>query len=92
MGGARPCVVSAALAGTLVGMSFGQQSGPPASTKQVAYLLSLLNADGFDFATALKNEHAVGVAADQGQVVADQHQAQAALAAQAIEQGQHFAG
>ena len=32
-------------------MSFGQQSGPPASQKQVAYLLSLLNADGFDFAT-----------------------------------------
>ena len=33
-------------------MSFGQQSGPPASAKQTAYLLSLLNADGFDFATA----------------------------------------
>ena len=32
-------------------MAFGQQSGPPASTKQVAYLLSLLNADGYDFAT-----------------------------------------
>ncbi len=33
-------------------MSFGQQSGPPASAKQVALILSLLNADGFDFATA----------------------------------------
>ena len=33
-------------------MSFGQQSGPPASAKQVAHLLELLNADGFDFATA----------------------------------------
>ena len=32
-------------------MAFGQQSGPPASTKQIAYLLSLLNADGYDFAT-----------------------------------------
>src|SRR5829696_5611553 len=32
-------------------MSFGQQSGPPASQKQVAYLLSLLNAAGYDFAT-----------------------------------------
>jgi len=33
-------------------MSFGQQSGPPASQKQTAYLLSLLEADGYDFATA----------------------------------------
>lgn len=33
-------------------MSFGQQSGPPASPKQIAHLLSLLNNDGFDFATA----------------------------------------
>ena len=32
-------------------MSFGQQSGPPASTKQVAYLLSLLEAEGYDFVT-----------------------------------------
>jgi hypothetical protein len=32
-------------------MSFGQQSGPPASTKQVAYLLSLLEAEGYDFTT-----------------------------------------
>ena len=32
-------------------MSFGQQSGPPASTKQVAYLLSLMEAEGYDFAT-----------------------------------------
>src|SRR4051795_7150974 len=32
-------------------MAFGQQSGPPASPKQVAYLLSLLQADGYDFAT-----------------------------------------
>jgi hypothetical protein len=32
-------------------MSFGQQSGPPASQKQVAYLLSLLVAEGYDFAT-----------------------------------------
>jgi hypothetical protein len=33
-------------------MSFGQQSGPPASQKQTAYLLSLLQAEGYDFATA----------------------------------------
>ncbi|CAB4685124.1 MAG: hypothetical protein F2659_02220 [Actinobacteria bacterium] len=33
-------------------MSFGQTSGPPASAKQIALLLSLLNNDGFDFATA----------------------------------------
>ncbi len=33
-------------------MSFGQQSGPPASPKQIALLQSLLNNDGFDFATA----------------------------------------
>ena len=33
-------------------MSFGQQSGPPASQKQTAYLLSLLEAEGYDFATA----------------------------------------
>ena len=32
-------------------MSFGQQSGPPASAKQIAYLLSLLEAEGYDFAT-----------------------------------------
>ena len=32
-------------------MSFGQQSGPPASAKQLAYLLSLLEAEGYDFAT-----------------------------------------
>jgi hypothetical protein len=32
-------------------MAFGQQAGPPATAKQVAYLLSLLNADGYDFAT-----------------------------------------
>src|SRR6476661_8370708 len=32
-------------------MSFGQQSGPPASSKQVAYLLSLLEAEGYDFST-----------------------------------------
>ncbi len=32
-------------------MSFGQQSGPPASQKQVAYLLSLMEATGYDFAT-----------------------------------------
>ncbi len=29
-------------------MSFGQQSGPPASAKQVAYLKSLLQKAGFD--------------------------------------------
>lgn len=29
-------------------MSFGQQSGPPASQKQVAYLKSLLQKAGFD--------------------------------------------
>jgi hypothetical protein len=29
-------------------MSFGQQSGPPASAKQVAYLLSLLKKEGFE--------------------------------------------
>jgi hypothetical protein len=29
-------------------MSFGQSSGPPASTKQVAYALSLLKAAGYD--------------------------------------------
>jgi len=33
-------------------MSFGPQSGPPASQKQIAYLLSLLEAEGYDFATA----------------------------------------
>ncbi len=33
-------------------MSFAQQSGPPASPKQIAHLLDLLNNDGFDFATA----------------------------------------
>lgn len=33
-------------------MSFGQQSGPPASAKQIALILELLNNDGFDFATA----------------------------------------
>ena len=33
-------------------MSFGQQSGPPASQKQLDYLLSLLEAEGYDFATA----------------------------------------
>ena len=33
-------------------MTFGQQSGPPASTKQISYLSSLLAAAGFDFATA----------------------------------------
>jgi len=38
--------------GHTVDHEFGQQSGPPASAKQMAYLLSLLNADGFDFATA----------------------------------------
>lgn len=32
-------------------MSFGQTSGPPASQKQTAYLLSLLEAAGYDFAT-----------------------------------------
>ncbi len=32
-------------------MTFGQQSGPPASTKQIAYLLSLIEAEGYDFAT-----------------------------------------
>ncbi len=32
-------------------MSFGQQSGPPASQKQIAYLLSLMEAAGYDFAT-----------------------------------------
>jgi hypothetical protein len=32
-------------------MSFGQSSGPPASTKQIAYLLSLMEAEGYDFAT-----------------------------------------
>ncbi len=32
-------------------MAFGQQAGPPASAKQVAHLLTLLNADGYDFAT-----------------------------------------
>ena len=29
-------------------MSFGQASGPPASAKQVAYLLSLLRKEGYD--------------------------------------------
>ena len=29
-------------------MSFGQQSGPPASSKQVAYLLSLLQKEGYE--------------------------------------------
>ena len=29
-------------------MSFGQQSGPPASSKQVAYLLSLLKKEGYE--------------------------------------------
>ena len=33
-------------------MTFGQQSGPPASQKQLDYLLSLLEAEGYDFATA----------------------------------------
>jgi len=33
-------------------MSFGQQSGPPASQKQVAYLRSLLEREGHDFRTA----------------------------------------
>ena len=33
-------------------MSFGQQSGPPASNKQIALLQELLNNDDFDFATA----------------------------------------
>jgi hypothetical protein len=33
-------------------MSFAQQSGPPASQKQLDYLLSLLEAEGYDFATA----------------------------------------
>ena len=32
-------------------MSFGQTSGPPASQKQIAYLLSLMEAAGYDFAT-----------------------------------------
>ncbi|MEO6126036.1 MAG: hypothetical protein ABIR32_20240 [Ilumatobacteraceae bacterium] len=32
-------------------MSFGQTSGPPASQKQTAYLLSLMEAAGYDFAT-----------------------------------------
>ncbi len=32
-------------------MSFGQQSGPPASQKQIAFLLSLMEAAGYDFAT-----------------------------------------
>lgn len=32
-------------------MSFGQQSGPPASAKQVTYLLSLFEAEGYDFVT-----------------------------------------
>jgi hypothetical protein len=32
-------------------MSFGQQSGPPASQKQIQYLLSLFEAAGYDFAT-----------------------------------------
>ena len=41
-----------AAANHTVGMSFGQQSGPPASSKQIAYLLSLLHAEGFDFSTA----------------------------------------
>lgn len=29
-------------------MSFGQQSGPPATAKQLAYLLSLLKQQGYD--------------------------------------------
>lgn len=33
-------------------MSFAQQSGPPASAKQIAELLSLLEANDFDFSTA----------------------------------------
>ena len=33
-------------------MSFAQQSGPPASAKQVAQLLALLEANDFDFSTA----------------------------------------
>jgi hypothetical protein len=32
-------------------MTFGQQSGPPASQKQIAHLLSLMEAAGYDFAT-----------------------------------------
>ena len=32
-------------------MSFGQQSGPPASSKQIAFLLSLLEQHGYNFAT-----------------------------------------
>ena len=32
-------------------MSFGQQSGPPASSRQIAFLLSLLQEQGYDFAT-----------------------------------------
>ena len=39
--------------GTLGEMAFGQQSGPPASPKQIAYLKSLLQAAGHDdFRTA----------------------------------------
>ncbi|HRE00205.1 MAG TPA: uroporphyrinogen decarboxylase family protein, partial [Ilumatobacteraceae bacterium] len=33
-------------------MAFGQQSGPPASAKQIAYLQALLDAAGYTFATA----------------------------------------
>ena len=32
-------------------MSFGQQSGPPASSKQIAFLLSLLEQQGYNFST-----------------------------------------
>ena len=32
-------------------VSFGQQSGPPASSKQIAFLLSLLEQQGYNFAT-----------------------------------------
>jgi hypothetical protein len=32
-------------------VSFGQQSGPPASSKQIAFLLSLFEQQGYNFST-----------------------------------------
>lgn len=44
----RPPRGVAAVGWQTPGMSFGQQSGPPASTKQVAYLLSLIKKEGHE--------------------------------------------
>ncbi len=45
----------------------------------------------FDHIAALQHQHVFGIGADQWQIVADQHQAEAVLAAQRIEQIQHIA-